>query len=98
MSRIMNAIVSGADRRFYPEIMASQVELVLQHERGKSLFRVQETRENSMDMYRIFQTGSLNEMNGRPCRIEVDDCTGEIMSIRNLIYDNVKPVENEPIV
>ena len=98
MAKSWNAVVSGADARFYPEIMANQVELTLQYERGRVLFRMADTLDNRLGMYRIFNTGSLSEMNGKCCRLELDDCTGEAMAIRNLIYDAVKPMANDPII
>lgn len=98
MIKSWNAVVSKADVRFYPEVMASQIELVIQHERGNSLFRIPETNDARMGMYRIFNTGSMDDLKGRYCRASIDEYTGEVVSLKNIIYDGINELQNDPII
>lgn len=98
MMKIFNAVVKKADMRFYPEVMQNQIELVLQFERGNAFFRSPATSDRMLGMYRMFNTGSIGEMNGKYCRVAIDENTGVVDSIGDILYENENRLENDPIV
>lgn len=98
MLKMFNAIVKKADMRFYPEVMQNQIELMLQFERGNVFFRSPATSDRMLGMYRLFNTGSIGEMAGRYCRVCIDENTGIVDSIGDILYENGNKLENDPIV
>ena len=98
MLKQVNAVVSNANVRFYPEVTAMQIEMTLQMERGNAMIRVPVTTDEMFKMYKIFGTDNINALSGQYCRVTVDDLTGRIESIKNIIYDDGCVIYDNPII
>lgn len=95
MTTVLNATISRADIRFYPEAMLNQIELLLQFERGGALFLMQDTSDNMLGLYHLFNTESINELPGKFCRAVFDE-HGNLQSIKNIVYDDNCELYNDP--
>lgn len=94
----LNARIAKADLRFYPEVMASQIELTLQMDRGSALFKIPASEEKMLSIYENFQSDSLNDLQGKYCRAVMDEDTGRVMSIMNIIHDECTEITEDPVV
>ncbi len=93
-----NALIVRQNLRLYPDVMQNQIELTVQHQRGQSLLRMPATPESMLELYRIFRADSLEDLHGQFCRIVVDDGTGRIDSMKNIIYDDYGELSDDPVV
>lgn len=98
MIKDVNARIANANVRVYPEAMAMQIELMLQMERGQALFRVPATADKMLDIYQVFNADSIESLRGRFCRVVMDDETGNIHAIKNILYDDFNEICEEPVV
>ena len=96
--RIVNGRIWKADVRVYPELMQMQIELMIQMQSGDTLFRVPANADVMTHFYQVFSTDSINELNGKFCRVALDDF-GNVQYIQDLIYDYESSIiQNNPIV
>ena len=98
MLKQVNAMVSNANVRFYPEVTAMQIEMALQMERGNVMVRVPATTEEMFKMYKIFGTDNINALPGQYCRVMMDDITGRVDSIKNILYDDDCIIYDNPAI
>ena len=93
----MNAVIAKADVRFFPELAASQIELTLHHQMGDSLFRMPMSDTSMYGILNLFRKDSICDLNGQYCRMLIDDSTGRVESIRNIVYDEMGELVDDPI-
>lgn len=94
--KTVNAVVSKADVHFYPELSASQIELILSHDGGKSILRVPMDNNSMYDILNVFNKDSIYDLNGQYCRLFLDS-TGRVDNIKNILHDECGSIENNPI-
>ena len=96
--KIVNGRIWKADVRVYPELMQMQIELLIQMQSGNTLFRVPANADTMTHFYQLFNADSINELNGKFCRVAIDDF-GNAQYIQDLIYDyDSSIIQNNPIV
>lgn len=94
----MNAMVTGANVCFYPEVTEKQIELAIQMERGNALVRMPDDLESWQRIRDVFDASSINELYGHYCRVEMDESTGRIDSVRNILYDGRLEIQDNPVI
>ncbi len=92
-----NAVVAKADVHFFPELSTSQIELTLRYQRGNVLFRVPMNEDSMYRILSLFNKDSIYELNGQYCRMVMDEGTGRVDSIRNIIYDEMGDLQDNPV-
>lgn len=98
MFKDVNARIENANVRIYPDVMEMQIELMLQMERGKALFRLPATPDSMLDIYQVMKTDNLEGLRGMYCRVSMDDETGSIRSIKNIMFDDFREIADEPVI
>jgi len=93
-----NAIVAHADVRFFPELSTSQIELTLRYQRGTVLFRAPMSVDSMLKILSIFNKDRIYDLNGQYCRMSLDEETGRIDSIGNIMYDELGELQDNPVV
>ena len=92
-----NAVITKADVRFFPELSISQIELTLKYQMGNALFRVPMNEYSMFDILNLFSKDSIYDLNGQYCRMSMDDTTGRVSSIMNIIYDEMGAIQDNPV-
>lgn len=93
----VNAVISKADVHFFPELSINQIELTLNYERGNALFRMPLNNDSMYSILNVFHKDSIAELNGMYCRVLLDESTGRVDSIRNIIYDDMGELQDSPV-
>ena len=93
----INAMITNADVRFFPELDRSQIELTLQYDRAEALLRVPMDSQSMYSIFNLFSKDSVNELKGQYCRMLMDEKTGRVDSIRNIMYDNLGELQDNPV-
>jgi len=93
----VNAIITNADVHFFPELDANQIELTLQFNKGNGLLRVPMCNDSMYSIYNLFNKNSIKELNGQYCRVIMDELTGRIDGIKNIIYDDRGELQDNPV-
>lgn len=84
--RMVNGRISKADVRVYPEIMQTQIELLIQMQCGTSLFKLPATADAMARLYNLFSSECVGDLTGKYCRAGIDEL-GKVRFIQDLIYD-----------
>ena len=92
-----NAVITKADVRFFPELSISQIELTLRYQMGNALFRVPMNEYSMFDILNLFRKDSIYDLNGQYCRMSMDENTGRVDSIMNIIYDEMGAIQDSPV-
>ena len=92
-----NAVITKADVRFFPELSISQIELTLRYQMGNALFRVPMNEYSMFDILNLFSKDSIYDLNGQYCRMSMDETTGRVSSIMNIIYDEMGVIQDNPV-
>ena len=92
-----NAVITKADVRFFPELSISQIELTLKYQMGNALFRVPMNEYSMFDILNLFSKDSFYDLNGQYCRMSMDENTGRVDSIMNIIYDEMGAIQDNPV-
>ena len=98
MIKTENGMIYNADVHFYPEMAAKQIEIAIAMERGNAMLRVPDTDDTMINLYRVFGTDSINALKGQYCRVMMDEMTGRIDSIKNIIYDKGCEIQDNPVI
>ena len=93
----VNAIVTRAEVHFFPDILASQIELTLESEKGKFLFCARIDDDVMCKIVTIFNKDIIGELQGEYCRLFYDEDTGMPSSIRNIVYDSFGELQSNPV-
>ena len=92
-----NAVITKADVRFFPELSISQIELTLRYQMGDALFRVPMNECSMFDILNLFSKDSIYDLNGQYCRMSMDENSGRVDSIMNIIYDEMGAIQDNPV-
>ena len=92
-----NAVITEADVRFFPELSISQIELTLRYQMGNALFRVPMNEDSMFGILNLFRKDSIYDLNGQYCRMSMDENTGRVDSIMNIIYDEMGAIQDNPV-
>ena len=92
-----NAVITKADVRFFPELSISQIELTLRYQMGDALFRVPMNEYSMFDILNLFSKDSIYDLNGQYCRMSMDENSGRVDSIMNIIYDEMGAIQDNPV-
>lgn len=84
--KMVNGRISKADVRVYPEIMQTQIELLIQMQCGTSLFKLPATADAMAQLYNLFSSECVGDLAGKYCRVGIDEL-GKVRFIQDLIYD-----------
>lgn len=93
----VNAVVTKADVRFFPELDKSQIELRLQYDMGNALLRAPMNSKSLYSILNVFGKDSVDELNGQYCRVLMDEQTGRVDSVMNIIYDDLGELQDNPV-
>lgn len=93
----VNAVVTKADVRFFPELDKSQIELRLQYDMGNALLRAPMNSASLYSILNVFGKDSVDELNGQYCRVLMDEQTGRVDSVMNIIYDDLGELQDNPV-
>ena len=93
----VNAVISKADVHFIPELDANQIELTLKYDRGDTLFRMPLNNDSMYSILNVFHKDSIADLNGMYCRVLMDENTGRVDSVRNILYDDFGELQDNPI-
>lgn len=92
-----NAVIAKADVHFFPELSSSQIELTLRYQMGNALFRVPMNEDSMYGILKLFRKDSIYDLNGQYCRMSMDETTGQVDSIMNIIYDEMGAIQDNPV-
>ena len=92
-----NAVITKADVRFFPELSISQIELTLRYQMGNALFRVPMNEYSMFGILNLFRKDSIYDLNGQYCRMSMDENSGRVDSIMNIIYDEMGAIQDSPV-
>ena len=93
----VNAVISKADVHFFPELDTNQIELTLKYDKGTALLRVPMNNDSMYAILNVFNKSSILDLNGEYCRMFMDERTGRVESIKNIIYDECGELVDNPI-
>ena len=92
-----NAVITKADVRFFPDLSIRQTELTLRYQMGNALFRVPMNEDSMFGILNLFRKDSIYDLNGQYCRMSMDENTGRVDSIMNIIYDEMGAIQDNPV-
>ena len=94
----VNAMITKADVRFYPDVSTSQLELTLTLDKGTALFRAPMDSDTMFRILSIFNKDSVSELNGQYCRVLFNDDENRIEGIMNIVFDEFGELQNDPAI
>lgn len=93
----VNAIIQNADVHFLPELDVNQIELTIAYEQGKAMLRLPMNTDSMCGLMRVFNRDSLSELKGEYCRLLMDEMTGRVASVKNIMYDSCGELYDNPV-
>lgn len=94
----VNAVISNADVRFLPDMPVNQIELKLHYAGGDAMLRIPMDDKSMYSILNVFNKDSVGGLKGEYCRMLMDETTGRVDSIRNILYDDFGEIQDNPIV
>jgi len=94
----MNAIISKADVHFYPDLSLSQIELTLRLDKGNAVFRAPMDSDSMFKVLNVFNKNSIHDLTGEYCRVLIDEETGRVDCLKNIVFDEFGEFQNDPMV
>ena len=93
----VNAVITKADVHFIPELDTNQIELTMHYDKGNVLFRMPMSNDSMYSIINVFQKDSICDLKGQYCRLLMDEFTGRVDSIRNILYDEWGELQDNPV-